>query len=418
MAESRHPGSAKTLLLAATRATVVPSRMAIRFSQAGCRVSATYPSKAYPLASTQAVESHHHYSMVDPLQSLLAALRASGAELVVPCDGLAVRHLHALYAMLPATEDSAKAAEVIQRSLGDPTAYLLIDSRHEVQTAARSEGLNAAESFAIGRATDPETIAQVLPFPWVIKADYVSGGESVKVVHSMAEARSFIRRVGAPPSLAIVLRQLAVDSDRAALGEWLHAMRPGLSAQRPVDGTRAGTVASCWHGEVLALISAEIVSPRDLTQPPAVVRTIDSPPMEQTVRRLTQKLGLSGFHEFNFVFESSSGLASLIEINPFCTEPSHLNTGPGHDLVDAFCRRWLDAPPERQSQVHADPLVAYFPQAWVANPSDPLLNTTAYDAPLEDPRLMKRISQMVRRGQRFQAIRSGLGPVFRLVDKG
>ncbi|MGB6686731.1 MAG: hypothetical protein WBE76_02710, partial [Terracidiphilus sp.] len=292
MAEHDQSVPARTVLLTGTRTSVIPSRMAIRFAEAGCRVAALYPSTTHPLASTAAVASHHHYSIVDPLQSLLAALRESRADMVAPCDGLAVRHLHALFATLPATEEGAKAAGIIQRSLGDPAAYLLVDSRHEVQTAARAEGLTAAESFAIGRATDPESIAQALPFPWVLKADYVVGGTGTHVVRSMAAARSLIRRAGAPPSLAMVLGQLLVDGDRAAMGEWLRAMRPGISAQRPVPGVPATTVAACWQGEVLALISVESVSAAgDKFDPPATVRIIENEMMEHTARQMARKLG-------------------------------------------------------------------------------------------------------------------------------
>ncbi len=170
MAEERQNGSAGTVLLAATRSAPVASRMAMRFAQAGCAVAAIYPSKAHPLAVTQAVGSHHHYSLIDPVESLSRAMVESGAGLVVPCDGIVVRHLHTLVGSLASTPEGAAIGVVIKRSLGDSTAYLVIDSRHEIQIAARGEGLDAAESFAIGRATDPETLAQNLKFPWVLMA--------------------------------------------------------------------------------------------------------------------------------------------------------------------------------------------------------------------------------------------------------
>lgn len=419
MAEHDQSVEAWTVLLTGTRISAIPSRMAIRFAEAGCRVAALYPSRMHPLANTAAVASHHHSSVVDPLHSLLAALRESRAKIVVPCDGLAVRHLHALYATLPATEEGAKAAEIIQRSLGDPAAYLLVNSRHEVQTAARTEGLNAAESFAIGRATDPETIAQALPFPWVLKADYTVGRAGTRVVRSMAAARSFIRRAGAPPSLAMVLGQLLVDGDRAAMGEWLRAMRPGISAQRPVPGVPASTVASCWQGEVLATISVEAVSPASGEPgPPATVRIVENEAMEQTARRMAQKLGLSGFQDFEFTLDGESGQATLTEINPYCTAPVYLNAGPGHDPVDAFCRRWLGKAPVAQAPVHPDRLIAYFPQSWAVNPSDPLLATGAYDVPSQDPQLVEQMMRLVRRNRRYAAIQSTLRGLVRPGARG
>ena len=419
MTENDQSPRTEPALLAATRSSTVASRMAIRLGEAGIKVAAVYPSRTHPLASTQAVGTHFHYSIVDPLQSILAAMRESGAGIVIPCDGLTVRHLHALYAILPAAEDGAKTAAILQKSLGDPAAYLLIDSRHEVQTAARAEGLNAAESFALGRATDPQAIAQVLPFPWVLKADYIAGGAGTHVVPSMSAARKIIRRTGSPPNLATVMGQLVVEGDRAAMGEWLRAMRPGLSAQRPVPGVAASTVAACWAGEVVALISVQALpGSGDSTHPPAKVEIIDNGQMVRTARILAEKLGLSGFQDFRFILDADSGQVTLIEINPYCVAPVYLNAGPGHDPVDAFCRRWLGREPVAQAPVHPGRLIAYFPESWAADPSDPVLETGAYDVPVQDPQLVDHVIRMVRRNRRYSAIQSGLRAALRRDAQG
>jgi hypothetical protein len=412
MVTDNKPETVTTVLLAAARNIPIASRMAIRFSQAGCRVAAVYPSKAHLLAGTASVASHYHYGVVAPVESLLDALRESGAALVIPCDSVAVRHLHALYAQLPATPEGMVSAQVIQRSLGDPAAYLLIDSRHEVQTAARAEGLPAAESFAIGRTTDLGALAQSVSFPWVVKADYSWGGRGTGVVHSLAEAGSFIRLVGAPPSLAMAAKQSLINSDRAALGDWLHAKRTGLSAQRPVSGPRATAAVACWRGTVLAMIAVEVVSPPQHPEAPAVVRIMENEQMEKTVKRVTDRLGLCGFHNFDFILDTESGVASLTEFNSYCAEPAHLNAGPGRDLVDAFCRKWLERPAAAQPAVHSEPLVAYYPRAWATDPSDPILSTGAYDTPVEDPQLAKRMMQLVRRDRRYLRFKSGLMSVF------
>lgn len=413
MADATQIESPRTVLLAANRSTLEGPRMAIRFAQAGCRVAAIYPSKAHPLASTQSVGSHYPYSLIDPPESLLKAIGESAAALVVPCDGLAVRHLHALFAHLPATPEGSTVAGVVERSLGDPTAYLLIDSRHEVQTAAREERLPAAESFAIGRATDPESLAQTLPFPWVLKADYSWGGRGVHIVNNIAEAREFVQQAGAPPSLAMAMKQWLVNGDRAALGEWIHAKRTGLSAQRPIEGTRASAVAACWRGELLAVISVEVVSPREPMLPPAVVRLIENPQMEATARKMSEKLGLSGFHSFEFVLESSTQAAVLTGFQSHCSGPAHVNAGPGRDLVNAFCLRWLGEPAKSSPPVHTDDRIAYFPRAWIADPNDPILNTGACDEPREDPRLVKRTMELVARDQRYLAFKAKIVKLLR-----
>lgn len=394
------------MLLVAARSGPAASRMAMRFARAGSRVAALYPTKTHPLAVTRAVSSHHVYSSIDPVGSLLAAIGTSAAELAIPCDGLAVRHLHTLFANLPSTPEGRTVAAVIERSLGDSTAYLVIDSRHEIQTTARIEGVRAAESFAIGRATDPETLAQSLPFPWVMKADYSWGGRGARVVRNLREARAFARKAGAPPSLAMAAKQLMVNKDRAALGEWLHAKRTNLSAQRPLAGRLAAVSVACWRGAVLAQIAVEVISPEGYSGPPAVVRMVEIEQMNQTVKRMTDRLGLSGFHGFDFILDDATGQALLTGFNSHCGGPAHLNAGPGHDLVDAFYRKWVNASPVTEQPLHPGPTIAYFPQAWAANPDDPILQTPAYDVPKDEPEFVECMMRLVKRDRSYLSFKS------------
>ena len=402
----------KTVLLASAVNSPVASRMAIRFAHAGCRVAAAFPSGAHLLSTTQAVAEQHRYSIANPLDSLFSAIRSSKASIVIPCDTLAARQLHALHGGLPAGGE--QVSRTIERSLGDPTAFLVLDSRHEVQVAARMEGLDAAESYALGRATDPSALAQSLEFPWILKTDYAWGGLGARVVENLDEAREFIRRAGAPPGLGKALVRLTVHGDRSAMGDWLHDSGPGLSVQRPVPGQPASIVAACWQGEVLALLAVEGLPPCEPSWPPAKVRIVEGGRMEETVRRMARRLGLSGFHEFRFVLESGTSRPWLTEINAHCAAPAHLNGGPGRDPVDAICRQMLGVSPPEPWPVHRESLVALFPQAWIANPDDPDLKTAAYDIPKEDPKLVARALQLASRGRQYRSLRDRL----RALGKG
>jgi hypothetical protein len=408
MATESTADSSPTVLLAATRNTMVGSRMAIRFAHAGCKVAAVYPSKGHLLAATKAVASHFHMSLVDPGDSILKAMRESSASLAIPCDGMMARCLHTLYAGLPSTPEGGVVARAIQTSLGDPTAFLVIDSRHEIQTAARTEGLSAIESYALGMAADPEKLARTVPFPWELKTDYSWGNRDDRVVENLAEAQDFIRLVSAPPSLATALKRVLVNADRTALCEWLHGRRSGLSAQRPREGPRAIMAAACWRGRMVANISAEIVAPNHRAAAPTLVRLMENREMEKTARRISDRLGLSGFHSFDFVLDRNTGLAWLTEFNSCASLLSHLVGGPGHDLVDAFLQHWRGRP-----EVEARPVkgnrVAIFPSAWTANPKDPVLETEEYDVPREDPGLVLRAMKLVRRDQRYQVFRDRVG---------
>jgi hypothetical protein len=249
-----------------------------------------------------------------------------------------------------------------------------------------------------------------------LKADYSWGQRGERVVENLAEARSFIRLVGAPPSLALAMKQIVVNADRAALGEWLHAKQPGLSAQRPVMGSRAMMAVACWRGEVLATIAGQVISPSGRSGSPAVIHLLENAEMDQTARRIADRLGLSGFHGFNFAYDGENGKAALTDFNSYCVGLSHLNSGPGHDLVAAFLQKWLGRSAMAPRIAHTDSLVACFPRAWAVDAADPLLKTGAYDVPNEDPGLVERAMQLVRRDQRYCAIKRraaammGMGP--------
>lgn len=405
---SGHTGSSPIVLVAALANSPVASRMAMRLADAGCVVAAVYPSKAHPLAVTAAVSDHRVFSVASPGESLAAAIASSGAAAVLPCDGMVVRHLHALHSSLSGTAQGAEVSRTIERSLGDPTAYLLLDSRHEVQTAARAEGVRAAESFAIGRTTGAAALAETLTFPWRLRADYAWDGRDTRLAGDLREARAFIRRAGSPPGVARVLKGLLVDSDRAALEEWLHAMRPLISAQRPVFGRAAATLAACHRGRLVATMQTEILSEQDGGGPPAQIRLIENAEMRETAALMANRLGLSGFHEFCFELEGEPDRAWLTGVNAHCALPAHLNAGPGRDLADSWCRLALGFVPQRQVAAHEGEMIANFPQAWIVDAADPILNTGAYDAPLGEPMLTKRLEEQARRSRQYRALRARL----------
>jgi hypothetical protein len=408
MPDAKVADVAHTILLASTINWPVASRMAIRFAQAGCRVAAIYPSNAHPLAVTQSVSAHYRFSLFRPQRALLRAIRASGAQIVLPCDDGALDQMHGLYAELTKRKDGDVAAKIIERSLGDPRSFPILASRHAVQCAARAEGLSAAESAAIEKLEDFDLLANSTSFPWMVKTDHSWGGVGVSLVSSVREARSFMQRAGVWRNLPSSLKQLFVNGNRFWLRDLIRQPRSAISVQRIAPGQPANTVVSCWEGEVLALISVQVLNTTGLTGPAASVRIFENKQMEETVRRMVHKLGLSGFHGFDFVLDEENGDASLIEINSRCAPPCHLNAGPEHDLVAAYYRRWRGISPRAQAALHQDRAVIYFPQCWQADPTHPMLDSPAHDAPQEDPQLSRRLMQLARRDSLYAQFKADM----------
>ena len=95
------------------------ARLAVVFSQAGCRVSAVCPLPGQPLQKVRALEKKLRYSVSRPLESLVAAIEAVAPNIIIPCDDRAVQHLHELYEQAAAQGPPGKStAALIERSSG------------------------------------------------------------------------------------------------------------------------------------------------------------------------------------------------------------------------------------------------------------------------------------------------------------
>src|SRR2546422_5036658 len=67
-----------------------------------------------------------------------------------------------------------------------------------------------------------------------------------------------------------------------------------------------------------------------------VVRLIENREILAAVERIVRRLNLSGLHGFDFILESLTGNAYLIEINPRATQVGHLTLGHGRNLPAAL----------------------------------------------------------------------------------
>jgi predicted ATP-grasp superfamily ATP-dependent carboligase len=105
--------------------------------------------------------------------------------------------------------------------------------------------------------------------------------------------------------------------------------------------------------------------------------------------RIARRLRLSGFFGLDFIMETGSGAAYLIEMNPRCTPLCHLQFGKGRDMVGAL-RAQLSGEPVRDAPpVTLNDLIAYFPQAW--NCKSEFLDSCYQDVPQGEPELVQEL---------------------------
>lgn len=393
LARAVHPKKRQTALLSPkvlltdTDRRPYAARLAIALTEAGCRVSAICSTDGHPLLKTPSVERIFHYSSLAPLVALRRAIEAAQPDLIVPCDDRGVRHLHELHAALTTKESDHALLEVIRRSLGAPESYSVVSGRYDLLQIASEEGLRVPATFPVHALQEFKALEQKLPFPWVLKADETWGGRGVRIAHSLQEAEQQFPDVHRPFRFRRAVKRMIVNRDPFWLQPWWRGRRPAVIAQGYVQGRPANCGVFCWEGKIVAGIAVEVVASDGDTGPASVVRVVDSPDMMLCAERLARRLRLSGFFGLDFMIEEGTGNTYLIEMNPRTTPVCHLRLGAGRDMIGGLWAQLSGQPDPMAPAITEKDLVAYFPQAWNANPA---LRATAFgDVPTADADLMR-----------------------------
>jgi hypothetical protein len=380
-------GGAPRILLAATLRWPLAARLAIAFSELGCRVEAWCPA-GHPLELTRAAGPIHHGTALGPLRSLRAAIRSAAPDFIIPCDDEAALHLHRLHRDSRASVAGDAQRSLIERSLGAPAACALSTDRGALMRLALAQGVRVPETCSLAAIGDLDGWAVHGGFPAVLKTDCSWGGLGVAVVGDLGGARTAYR-VATRPSLLRVLSQLVLRRDPAQLLRWLRGARPGVTIQKFIVGSPANRAVACWRGEVLAGISVVALQTQAATGPATVVQVVENQEMSETARRLLRALGLSGLCGLDFVIEAATGAAWLIEVNPRATPISHLALGSGPDLPAALHARLGGRTPSAPGGTVAHEVVAMFPGELRRDPLSPYLRNAFHDVPWAETGLVR-----------------------------
>ena len=368
-------------------------RLAIVLSNAGSEVSAVCHVYDHPLLKARAVRRIMPYSSIHPLDSLVRAIEATNPQIIIPCDDLAVQHLHELHARALKLEKPASAmAALIERSLGSPESYPVVSSRWGLLKIAREEGLRVPDTCPINTINDLKSWhADHVP-PWVLKSDRTWGGRGVKIAHTSDEVEQFFYEMTRLFGDVRAIKRLIVNGDPMWIRPWRNRSRPAIIIQQYIHGRPANCAVVSWKGRVLAGIGVEAVSTRGPTGPATVVRVVDNPNMMLCAERIAYRLGLSGFFGLDFMVEAGSGATFLIEMNPRGTPLSHLQLGKGRDMAEALCSHMAGQPPREKPPVTQNDMIAYFPDAWSCESE--YLGTSFHDIPRGEPELVQELLRL------------------------
>ena len=189
--------------------------------------------------------------------------------------------------------------------------------------------------------------------------------------------------------LARAAKRALVDQDKTLVWPSLLRRRPVVNAQAFVAGREATSAVVCWKGAVLASLHFEVVNKASSRGHATVVRSIENAEMSAAAEKMARRLNLSGLYGFDFMLESETGNAYLVEINPRSTQVGHLSLGPGRDIPAALYAALSGKAVEATPKITEKDTIALFPQEWIRDAESPFLRLAYHDIPLEEPELIR-----------------------------
>jgi pyruvate carboxylase len=342
----------------------------------------------------------YEYRGLSPLASLREAITTAKPDLIVPGDDLATQHLHLLHEQEEGTSKAgADARALIERSLGAPQDFRTLYARTKFMKLAEEQGIRVPQTEVISDVSDIRNWIGRAGLPTILKADGSSGGTGVRVAHTFEEAQQALRDLQAPPLIARAAKRALIDQDVTLVWPSLLRRRSIVNAQTFIAGREATSAVACWNGQVLASLHFEVVNKVGTSGHATVLRLIENQEMAAATEKMARRLNLSGMHGFDFMLETQTGNAYLIEINPRSTQVGHLTLGIGRDIPAALFAAVSGQEVRPAPSVTQDDTIALFPQEWMRDSASPYLQSAYHDVPWDRPELI-RASVSARRKQR------------------
>lgn len=374
------------VLLATTLWWPLSARLAVRLVECGGDVSAICP-RGHLLDHVAGIRRLYRYRARDSRGALESAIEASNPDFIVPCDDRVVWQLHELHAHRP------HLRAVIERSLGPASQYEIVARRERLLETAHALGIRIPETRSVTSEDDARIWFARGPSPSVLKLDGTWGGSGIHMVDSEEAALLALAKVTKRGGLGASIKRRLVNRDPLAAWTVRKQERASITIQKFIDGRPANAMMACWRGEVLATVAVEVLSSQGPTGAGIVVRVVQNQDMARAAGALAQRLCLTGFYGLDFVVETATGLPYLIEMNPRCTQLGHLAVlkQGKTDLAGIFYARLADQAETAPAQPIDSDVVAFFPQALLANPESRFASGAYLDIPWRYPELIREL---------------------------
>lgn len=375
-----------SVLIVAAKWWATSARLASGLHRHGCHVRAVCPT-GHPLTHVSGIRHVYRYGGLFSLSSLRRILHDCRPNFVIPCDDGVAAQLHALYALDPTLRD------LIERSLGSPESYPVVDSRLRFLSMANELGIRVPRTQLVAKAEDLLTWHEnTASAAAVLKIDGESGGNGVRISRSLDESLAAWRELQVPCSVSTAWKRLVIDRDPLALWRRGRHREREVTVQEFIPGRPANSMLVCWRGALLAIVSVVVVAAEGPTGAATVVRVIRNERMKRAAELVVSRLKLSGFYGLDFILESGTGVPYLIEMNPRCTQLGHIELAGAGSLAGVLSAVLHGDPrPPPHNPLRGD-TIALFPQALAAGKVClPYIRASYHDLPADEPQLLREL---------------------------
>lgn len=385
------------ILLVSTQPWVFPARLCMALRRAGFHTEGASPTYGY-LGRSAAPVASHRLRPWHMKQDLERAIRKARPDRLVPCDDIAT-------ALVVQQHANPTARAIVAASLGDPAAYPVALSKNAQMALAAEIGVATPPTLhSLDRTTFDAAMTKE-PFLQVLKVDGNFGGQGVAILSDPASAGAVWDKLTARPSLIGSIKCAVLERSVRAIVAWQSWQHAAPHLQAFVEGTLANRAVVCERGQVLAGISVVALQTTLDRGPTSVVRVVDDPGMTASTRAFVERLGLSGFHGFDFVL-TPDGRALMLEMNPRATPICHLAGLGGHGLAAVLLSAMGRIAPTVTLPVPGE-TVALFPNELVRDPASLHLQGW-HDLPCDDPLLLRSVRRDLAVTARLSDVRARL----------
>jgi hypothetical protein len=355
--------------------------MAMALLRQGFAVSAVCPP-GHPLRFVTGIDRIYPYGSINSIGALKSAIASSSPDIIIPCDDGVVWQLHDLHRQCP------ELRALIEDSLGPASSYEIIGSRAHLLATAAELGVRIPATREIDSHED---LAAWHMSSGVLKIDGSWGGTGVEIVSSRDEMLEAYDRFNKPRTASLSWKRLLVNRDPLALWSLKNSKKPRTTIQEFIHGRPANTMLAAWKGELIGLVTVEVLNSQGATGSATVIQIIRNSEIQEAATKIARRLGLHGFHGLDFILERDTNHAYLLELNPRCTQLGHLKVPGQGDLAGIFANRFMGGSMKLDTNAIQSDIVALFPQAFLLNHKNPYLSLGHHDVPWEEPALIREL---------------------------